>query len=202
MVQDVAAAVFRQMGRALDHLFSGGLTLQLGVHHAESILKRALEEHGEESVETASATERLMQADFALHYWRAAPAELRKAIVAAKRAGADMEDLRILTLNRELVLQDGGLQVRTHRAALPLTVAMAAVVFVGFLMLCAMAATAPAPFAVKVGVVTALLALFSFLYWGWSLYASRAIQAGHRLRAHLAKQQGPSNIVPIGRRVG
>lgn len=190
------------MARALDHLFSGGLTLQVGIYLAERALSRMLEEHGEESEEAAVATERLIQADFARGYWRAAPSYLRKAISEAHRAGASKEDLRILGLNRELVIQDGRLQVRSHWIVLPLTVAMAAVVLVGFLMLCAMATTAPAPFGIKAFVIAALLAAFSFLYWGWSLYASRAIEARRRLRAHLERQQVPSNIVPFGRRAG
>ena len=191
--------MIRRIGQALDHLISGGLTLRMGVHVAEKALSKALEQYGEESEAAAIATEELMQADFALRYWRTAPSDLRRAISAAQRAGAGSEDLRVLTLNRELVIQDGTLQVRTPWVVLPLTIAMAAVAFVGFLMLCAMVATAPTPLSVKATLIAALLAIFSVLYWGWSLYTSRAMQAGRRLRAHLEHQQGPSNIVRFGR---
>lgn len=193
--------MIRRIGQALDHLISGGLTLRMGVHVAEKALSKALEQYGEESEAAAIATEELMQADFALRYWRTAPSDLRRAISAAQRAGAGSEDLRVLTLNRELVIQDGTLQVRTPWVVLPLTIAMAAVAFVGFLMLCAMVATAPTPLSVKATLIAALLAIFSVLYWGWSLYTSRAMQAGRRLRAHLEHQQRPSNVVRFGRLV-
>jgi hypothetical protein len=76
---------------------------------------------------------------------------------------------------------------------------MAVVVVTGFLMLCALAVLVPGPIFLKAAVIAALLAVFVFLYWGWSLYTTRALEAGRRVRAHLERQRAQANIVPFAR---
>lgn len=201
MILGFVTDLVQRLARALDYLFSGGPTIHVSIYLAERALSRMLEEHGEESEEAAVATEKLMQADFARSYLKAAPSDVRKAIRDAHRAGASEEDLRILSLNRELVVKDGLLQVQSHWIMLLLSATMTVVVLVGYVMLCTMVAIAPAPVGAKAGVIATLLAIFSFLYRGWSLFSSRAIQSGRRLRTHLETHRLPTNIVPFGPRI-
>lgn len=172
---------------------------RIALWQTERELARELDVHGETSAEAERLTRHFKLVDFATRYWRTAPPALMSAINQAKQQGANEEDLRILNLNLELSAQRDGLAIHTPWMVWPITVAMITVVFVGFLMFVAMAATAPAPSSLKIAVILGVLIVFATLYRGWSLFASRAIPAGTRLRKHLAERMKVASVTPIHR---
>lgn len=188
-----------RLGVIVDHFFAGGLLYRLELWRTELTLAAALEVHGDTSLEAERLAARFGSIDFATRYWRTAPSALMSAIKQAKQQGANEEDLRILNLNLELSAQRGGLALHTPWMVWPITVAMITVVLVGFLMFIAMAATAPAPSSLKIAVILGVLIVFATLYRGWSLFASRAISAGTRLRKHLAERMKIASVTPIRR---
>ena len=188
-----------RLGVMVDHFFAGGIMYRIALWQTERDLARALDAHGDTSAEAEQLTRHFKSVDFATRYWRTASPALMSAIEQAKQQGANEEDLRILNLNLELSAQRGGLAIHTPWMVWPITVAMITVVFVGFLMFVAMAATAPAPSSLKIAVILGVLIVFATLYRGWSLFASRAIPAGARLRKHLAELMRVASVTPIHR---
>ena len=199
MLRKVRYCIKKNLGEVVDSFFAGSLLYRIERRRAERELAPTLDAHGDTSIEAQRLTDHFKAVGFATRYWRTASPELMAVIESAKKQGPSEADLRILNLNLELSTQGDHLTIHTPWMVWPITVAMIAVVLTGFLMFIAMAATAPAASSLKIAVILGVLIVFATLYRGWSLFASRAIAAGTRLRKHLAERMKTASVTPIHR---
>jgi hypothetical protein len=167
----------KTIGRALDEIFSGRWWWRARRFLAGRRLVRTLQSHGDKSMEARRATERYREMQFAVAYWRFAPAPIRQVVQKARHAGANLEDLQLVVLNTELRAQGSKVALRRSKLARALSAAFATILAVHWTLICAMTATAPGPVWLKVAVLLALFCIYAALYRGWSLYAYRPLAA-------------------------
>lgn len=124
-------------------------------------------------MQVRQATERYRRADFAVRYWRSAPGPVMKIAEQALDAGVPLHAIRLVVLNSELKIRDGQVRLRRPFIVTVLNTIFATIVGVHMFLMCLMAVTAPGPIWLKITVILAVAFVYCFLYYGWSLYASR-----------------------------
>ena len=139
-------------------------------------------------------TERYRRMHFAVTYWRSAPGPVRAIVLQAKQAGISLPDLRLIVLNTDLRTDGARVFVRRSALARILSAAMATVVGVHWLLMYAMAVTAPGPVWLKILVIAGIFCVYATLYRGWSLYAYRALAAVDRCGTRLDQICGQINL--------
>jgi hypothetical protein len=165
------------IGRALDEIFSGRWWWRARRRLTGRRLVRALQSHGDKSMEARRATERYREMQFAVAYWRSAPSPIRQVIQKARHEGAKLEDLQLVVLNRDLRVRGNKVALRRSILARALSAALATIVTVHWTLMCAMTAAAPGPVWLKAAVLSALFCVYAVLYCGWSLYGYRPLAA-------------------------
>lgn len=91
-------------------------------------------------------------------------------------AGVPMHAIRLVVLNTDLRIRDGQVHLRRPFIVTVLNTIFATIVGVHMLLMCMTAVTASGPTWLKVVVILAVAFVYCFLYYGWSLYTSRAQQ--------------------------
>lgn len=172
-------------GNWLDAIFSGVWWWHARRHLAERRLAQSLEETGSKSLETRWHTERCRRLQFAVVYWRTAPAPVRQIARAAYDAGLPLADIRLIVLNTDLRERNGTIILRRSTLARALSAAFAAVVGLHWLLMYCLAITAPEASWLKALVIVGICAVYATLYRGWSLYAYRALAAVDKSRDEL-----------------
>lgn len=169
-----------RIGKTLDAFFAGVFWWRWKQWRAQNALEKSLKQHGDLSFETRQATERVREMDFAVRFWRSAPPAVRRVAQMAVKDGLPIEDVRLLVLNRDLLVQ--GQQVRLRRSLLlrATSVAAAGIVWFHWFLMMVLTFTQPAPWVLKVAAALCVTAVYAFLYRGWSLYLSRACQTVER----------------------
>lgn len=164
------------IGQKLDPFFAGRWYWSLKRWAAERHLAKALDRHGEHSMPIRRATERYRRVEFAVRYWRSAPGPVMRIAERALDAGVPMHAIRLVVLNTDLRIRDGQVHLRRPFIVTVLNTIFATIVGVHMLLMCMTAVTASGPTWLKVVVILAVAFVYCFLYYGWSLYTSRAQQ--------------------------
>jgi hypothetical protein len=190
------------VGQGIDWFFSGHWWWQIRWWYAKRRLAATLERHGDQSIEARNATERCRDMDFAVTYWRSAPAPIRQAVIRAREMGVPVQALQLVVLNKDLVLHDGKVMLRRSLLFRILSVAAAIVVALQWFQLTLITLTLSGPAWLK-AVVIAVITLFdAVLYRGWSLWLGRPISVVKRW-GHLVDlaSQGTkaSQVLPLRR---
>ena len=183
-----------KMETGLDEAFSGRWWWLFRRRIAEMRLERALDQLGENSLVVRHETERYRRMHFAVTYWRSAPGPVRAIVLQAKQAGISLPDLRLIVLNTDLRTDGSRVFVRRSVLVRILSAAMATVVGVHWLLMYAMAVTAPGPVWLKILVIAGIFCVYATLYRGWSLYAYRALAAVDRCGTRLDQICGQINL--------
>ena len=183
-----------KMETGLDEAFSGRWWWLFRRRIAEMRLERALDQLGENSLVVRHETERYRRMHFAVTYWRSAPGPVRMIVHHARKAGISLPDLRLIVLNTDLRTDGARVFVRRSVLARILSAAMATVVGVHWLLMYAMAVTAPGPIWLKILVIAGIFCVYAALYRGWSLYAYRALAAVDRCGTRLDQICGQNNL--------
>lgn len=174
-------------GSKFDSFFAGRWYWALKRRTAERRLEKALDQHGDQSMHVRRATEQYRRSDFAVRYWRSAPAPVMQVAEQARNADMPMEAIRLVVLNADLRIKDGRVYLRRPFIVTALNAVLATIVGVHMFLMCLMAVTATGPTWLKVLVILAVAFVYCFLYYGWSLYTSRPQQIlakhGHALDA-------------------
>jgi len=169
-----ALQAIQRIGQALDPFFAGRWYWSMKRWIAERQLQHALEQHGDQSMQVRQATERYRRADFAVRYWRSAPGPVMRIAEQALDAGVPMHAIRLLVLNTDLRIRGGQVYLRRPFIVTVLNTIFATIICVHMFLMCLMAITAPGPIWLKITVIIAVAFVYCFLYYGWSLYASRS----------------------------
>ncbi|MCC7256729.1 MAG: hypothetical protein IT467_12445 [Dokdonella sp.] len=169
-----------RIGKTLDAFFAGVFWWRWKQWRAQNALEKSLKQHGDLSFETRQATERVREMDFAVRFWRKAPPAVRRVAQMAVKDGLPIEDVRLLVLNRDLLVQ--GQQVRLRRSLLlrATSVAAAGIVWFHWFLMMVLTFTQPVPWFLKVAAALGVTAVYAFLYRGWSLYLGRACRTVER----------------------
>lgn len=171
----------------LDKVFSGHWWWWTKRYIAERRLERALQRYGERSLPVRRETEMCRRMQFAVEFWRSAPSPIRQVVLKAKQEGVPHSDLQLMVLNTDLRARGDKVFVRRSFIAKILSAAMAIVIGVHWILMYALALTAPGPAWLKVLVIIGTFTAYATLYRGWSLYAYRAIAAVTRSGKQLDK---------------
>jgi xanthosine utilization system XapX-like protein len=140
---------------------------------------------------------------FAVTYWRSASGPVMNGVLKAQQAGLPICDLRLIVLNTDLRFRQNKLFVRRSFLARVFSAGMAMIVGVSWLLMYAIAVTAPSPPLLKVVVILGIFSVYAVLYRGWSLYAYRALVAVDRCGTQLEEicsvlnQEIGKNLSPI-----
>ena len=164
------------VGKKLDPLFAGRWCWSLKRLIAERRLENALGQHGDQSMQVRRATEQYRRADFAVRYWRSASGPVMQVAKQARDAGLPMHAVRLVVLNTDLRIKNGQVHLRRPFIVTVLNTIFATIVGVHMFLMCLMAVTAPGPTWLKITVILAVVFVYCFLYYGWSLYTSRPQQ--------------------------
>lgn len=163
------------VGQGIDWFFSGHWWWRIRWWYAKRRLAATLERHGDQSLEARNATERCRDMDFAVTYWRSAPAPIRQVVIRAREMGVPIQALQLVVLNKDLALHDGKVMLRRSLLFRILSVAAAVVVAVQWFQLTLITLTLSGPVWLK-AVVIAVITLFdAVLYRGWSLWLGRPL---------------------------
>lgn len=190
-------------GNRLDAFFSGVWWWRARRYLAERRLGQSLERSGDTSLEARWHTEQYRRMQFAVMYWRNAPAAVRRIAQAAYDAGLPLADIRLIVLNTDLRLHKGATVLRRSSLARALSVAFATIIGLHWLLMYCLAVTAPGATWLKVLVIVGIFTVYATLYRGWSLYACRALATVDRSGPELdriianAPYTGMTNISPI-----
>ncbi len=163
------------VGRGIDWFFSGHWWWQLRWWYAKRRLATILERHGDQSIEARNATERCRDMDFAVTYWRSAPAPIRQVVIRAREMGVPLQALQLVVLNKDLVQHDGKVMLGRSLLFRILSVAAAVVVTLQWIQLTLVTVTLSGPGWLKVVVVAAITLFDAVLYRGWSLWLGRPL---------------------------
>lgn len=169
-----ALQAVQRIGQTLDPFFAGRWYWSMKRWIAERQLQHALEQHGDQSMQARHATERYRRADFAVRYWRLAPGPVMWIAEQALDAGVPLHAIRLVVLNTDLRIQSGQVHLRRPFIVTVLNTIFATIVGVHMFLMCLMAVTAAGPIWLKVTVILTVAFVYCFLYYGWSLYASRS----------------------------
>lgn len=168
------------IGGLLDEIFSGYWWWRARRFMAERRLERVLKSLGDKSMGARNATERCREMQFAVAYWRSAPAAVRQVVGEARRAGANVEDLKLIVLNTDLRVRGSEVALRRSTLVRVLSAAFATIIGVHWTLMCSMIALAPGTLWLKVAVLFSLWCVYATLYRGWSLYAFRSLASIQR----------------------
>ncbi|WP_232147018.1 hypothetical protein [Stenotrophomonas sp. SY1] len=157
----------------MDPFFAGRWYWSLKRWISERCLQRALDGHGDLSMQTRRATERYRRADFAVRYWRSAPGPVMQVAAKALDAGIPVDAVRLVVLNTDLRVRDGQVHLRRSFFMTVLNTVFASIIVVHMFLMCAMTVALTGPIWLKVVVILAVAFVYCFLYYGWSLYTSR-----------------------------
>lgn len=163
------------MGRGIDWFFSCHWWWQMRWWYARRRLAAILEHHGDQSMEARNATERCRDMDFAVTYWRSAPAPIRQVVIRAREMGVPVQALQLVVLNKDLVQHDGKVVLRRSLLFRILSVTAAVVVALQWIQLTLLTVALPGPAWLKTIVITAITVLDAVLYRGWSLWLGRPL---------------------------
>ena len=204
-----AAAMFRRIsttiGNKLDAFFSAAWWWRARRYLAERRLDQALERSGDKSIAARRETEHYRRMQFAVMFWRNAPAPVRRIALTAHDAGLPMADLRLIVLNTDLRVRNNGVLLRRSALVRALSAAFATIVGLHWLLMYCLAVTAPGPIWLKILVIVGIFAVYATMYHGWSLYAYRALAAidrsGDELDRIIAKASSGTtmNSLPIAK---
>ena len=187
------------VGSKLDTFFSGAWWWRARRSLAEKHLSHVLERSGDKSIAARRATERYREMQFAVTYWRNAPALVRRVALAAREAGLSMSDLRLIVLSTDLRVRHNKVLLRRSTLMRALSAAFATIVCVHWVLMYCLVALAPGAVCLKVLMIMGVFAVYAAMYRGWSLYAYRALAAidrsGDGLDQIIAKT--PSGVAAI-----
>lgn len=163
------------VSRGIDWFFSGHWWWQLRWWYAKRRLAAILEHHGDQSIEARNATERCRDMDFAVTYWRSAPAPIRQVVIRAREMGVPIQALQLVVLNKDLVQHDGKVVLRRSLLFRILSVAAAVVVALQWIQLTLVTITLSGPTWLKIVVIGFITLFDAVLYRGWSLWLGRPL---------------------------
>ena len=184
----------------LDTFFSGALEARARLRLANWRLERVLREHGEDSEIVSRGLDRVANAQFAAEYWMDGSARLRKEIDVALNSGVSHWDLRLLSLNRLLVVEEGKLAVVPGWSSAKLT-PVAIFVCVGvFIALIALTASSGAETRPKIAILCVLAASLTYLVVKWHQRCSLISHARRRVLDYLEHRGPVSNVSRLPRK--
>lgn len=163
------------VGRGIDWFFSGHWRWQIRWWYAKRRLAAILERHGDQSIEARNATERCRDMDFAVTYWRSAPAPIRQVVIRARAMGVPIQALQLVVLNKDLVQHDGKVVLRRSLLFRILSVAAAVVVTLQWIQLTLVTVNLSGSAWLKTAVIAAITLFDAVLYRGWSLWLGRPL---------------------------
>lgn len=186
-------------GERLDAFYAGVFWWQWKQWRAQEDLERTLELHGELSFEARRATERVREMDFAVRFWRSAPPAVRRVAQRAIEDGLPLEDVRLLVVNRDLLVKGSSVQLRRSWILQVASTVAATIVWLHWLLMMGLTFLQNAPWPLKVTVALCVTAVYAFLYRGWSMYLSRATQTvlrcGSQVETILARGAGEDVLI-------
>jgi len=171
--------------RCIDDIFCFTWIHQITRHKRLVALEKILRSNGATDLQHRTLTERWSEADFAVRFGRSAPRDLMYLVRAAARAGTPEEDLRILVINRDIFLKKGTLSIRSSWAIQVISWFAHAVFSSQVLLLCALTIAMSNPVSVKLFVLVATLSIYGFFWRGMSMYTTRPLAVGRRLKDEL-----------------
>lgn len=193
--------IWRHQEYWLDWFFAGYWFWLFRLWAVDRYRATVLERCGNQSIEARRVTVLSCRVDFAVQFGRMAPSWESCAVRKAKRAGHNIEDIRMVMRNHDFLEANGRLAVR-QTWWLSVAVAWLFPVVAGFrwILLCVYTLTMPGESWVKV--IT--IATFTIVYWviwrGVSLYTTRPLAAGARLARSLKMYPiatEASQVIPI-----
>lgn len=188
----------RIMLERFDFICSGAWWWRWQRQRAEAALDRTLRLHGELSFESARATNRVAQMDFATEYWRDAPDAVRRVVNTASTCGVPVEALRLAVMSRDVMLKGNAVNVRRSRVLHLLANCVGCLVGVHWILMMALTFAQSGPAALKVAVAIAVTMTYLLLHRGWSLFLGRPCKAmmlwGDKLQ-RIADAQRPAPVV-------
>jgi hypothetical protein len=173
-----------------DTFFSGALEARTRLALASCRLHRILRKHGEDSDIRSKAQCRAADAQFAAEYWTEGSQKLRNEIDIAIRSGVSSVDLRLLSLNRVLVVEEDKLAVLSERSPKSLTPIAIAVLSGMCVSLILFIAFSDAATRHKILLVFWLAAALSYLLLKWH-QRWRLVSGAQRRVAEYLKHRGP-----------
>jgi hypothetical protein len=173
------------IGTRLDEVASGAWWWRACRLIAERRLERALEKFGDRSIVVRRETERYRRLQFAVTYWRLAPAPVRQVVLEARRTGVNMSDLRLIVVNGDLKVVNGSVVLQRSILMRAASAPQATVVAIHFTLMCTLVVLLPGPLWLKVLAIGSILLVYGSLYRAWSLYAYRPLMAVRRVGARI-----------------
>lgn len=193
-----ALRVLQGIGQTLDPFFAGRWYWSLKRWTAERLLQHALEKHGDQSMQARVATERYRRSDFAFRYWRPAPGPVMRIAKHAVDAGVPFYAIRLLVLNADLRIRNARVHLRRPVVVTILNAIFATSVGAHMLLMCLMVVAGPGPIWLKISAILLTTFVYSVVYHGWSLFASRPqgviAKHGHTLDV-LCAASAPQSLV-------
>ncbi|WP_458232261.1 hypothetical protein [Roseateles sp. P5_E8] len=180
MVAFRTADAIHAVSEARNFFWSGVWIHHLRRRRQELRVAKALEQHGEEAMQTRIATERARRIERYIKNWRAAPAAFESAIDAGALSHIPSADLKLLALNRDVRKRGDRLAVRRSWVLAWLAWTSLAVIVTGCALLCLLVVASPAAWSAKVIGVAIITLLFWLLWPGFGLYSTRAVAATRR----------------------
>lgn len=173
-----------------DTFFSGALEARARLSLAHWRLDRFLRRYGEDSEIGSRAQERAADAQFAAEYWTYGSETVRNEIDIAIRSGVSRVDLRLLSLNRSLVVKESRLTVVPGRLPTTLTSIAIAVLSGVCVALILVASLSAAETRHKTLFVLWLAVALAYILWKWR-QRQRLISDARRRVLDYLKHRGP-----------
>ena len=150
-------------------------------------LGAALEETGQSSMAARAALERYRRLDFGVQFWRYSGPLVTRVLEAARKKGVPLMDLRLLALNRAIQQVGDDIEVRREWWLPMLCWSAVLSVVLSCTLLCSLVALSPAHWADKALGIVGIVALYLFLWPGFSLFSTRAYDAVQREGANVER---------------
>ncbi len=186
----------------IEYFWSGVWWTRWRLCRQEAMLGRVLDVEGEDSLLARAETEQVRRLQKGVWFWRPSDARVISALEAAERAGVPRRDLKILALNRDVLISSDKVCVR--RPLLPLLLGYAGLILMlsQWVLLTALISLSPAGLLAKIAGIV-VLSLIDWLIWhGFGLYTTSAHAAARRAgpaveSAGRVGDAGRAPVVPI-----
>jgi hypothetical protein len=200
LVEDHILRLASRLALWLDTFFSGALEARIRLWLAHCRLERVLREHGEDSEIGRRAAEGTADAQFAAEYWMDGSERLRSEIDIALSSGVDPVDLRLLSLNKVLLVKEGELSVATGCSLRSLTPFVILVCVLTCVALTALTALSEVAHRHKIAIMSLLVAALVYLLGKWRQRRSMISGARRRVVEYLEHRGPVPNVSQLPRK--
>ena len=193
--------IFRRFNAAIDAFWAASWWWRFRFYLEERRLEAVLEHHTDESLLARTSTEALRKLEFAIQYWRPASPIVGAAILAGRRAGLSLSDIRVLNLNRDI--RQIGASIRVHESPWMWLIAVPAlsIILIHWTLMTLLVVMTPADLVLKLIGASTVTGIYWFLWRGMALYTTRSLNAfkrsGNAFREVLKALEGRDAVASV-----